>query len=127
MENDWLNELKVSFDGSGIEGSSLYYLINEAIKQSKIDFPYFLHQAANGYGVYVSEGFSYSLDQDWDDPTSFDRVVFFMGDVEIFAMPIIDYLRLIEIAAQVYIKFFPHEKNRIDNCVDKIKARYGSV
>ncbi|MFM9928084.1 hypothetical protein VLK31_34290 [Variovorax sp. H27-G14] len=120
----WLEKLKAKFAASAIYSDDFYDLLNEAVIDKRISFAGILFDAAKGHGCRVSEGFFYSLDQDWDNPSEFDGVAFFIGDIESSVMPVKDYLALIKIAAEVYLESFPEEMKRIFDSLEEIEKRY---
>ena len=78
----WLKRLKESFASTGLDYEDLYELIEASMARGRTNFPAFIYDASQGFGFSVSEGFFYALDQDWDDPESFNEVSFFLGEVE---------------------------------------------
>ncbi|CAB3912415.1 hypothetical protein LMG26788_04866 [Achromobacter pulmonis] len=90
----------------------------------KIDFPAFIYDASRGFGFTVSEGFSYSLDQNWDDPENFNEVSFFVGEMETSSIPVPDYVSLMKNAADIYSAFFPDEGDSVLRSAERLKERY---
>ncbi|WP_179280638.1 hypothetical protein [Bordetella genomosp. 1] len=72
----------------------------------------------------MSEGFFYSLDQDWDDPKDFNEVSFFLGEMETSSISVFDYVSLMKIAARVYATFFPGEASGVLKSAEKLEERY---
>ncbi|WYX52477.1 hypothetical protein WJ977_09755 [Achromobacter xylosoxidans] len=72
----------------------------------------------------MSEGFSYSLDQNWDDPESFNEVSFFLGEMETSSISVSDYVSLMKIAADIYSAFFPDEGNGVLRSAERLEERY---
>ena len=72
----------------------------------------------------MSEGFFYALDQDWDDPESFNKVSFFLGEVETSSIPVPDYVSLMKIAADVYSAFFPDDGDGVLRSAERLEERY---
>ncbi|WP_236190261.1 hypothetical protein [Pseudomonas paraglycinae] len=120
----WLESLKDSFSSTGLDCEDLYHLIEAATVRGKTNFPAFIHDASRGYGFSVSEGFFYSLDQDWDDPENFGEVCFFLGEVETSNIPVADYVFLMIIAADIYSYFYPDERVSVLRSAEKLEERY---
>ena len=120
----WLESLKYSFSSTGLDYEDLYHLIEAAIVRGKTNFPAFIHDASRGYGFSVSEGFFYSLDQDWDDPEGFDEVSLFLGELETSSIPVCDYVFLMKIAADVYSDYFPDEGGSVLRSAERLEERY---
>jgi len=78
-DNSWLARLREAFEATSKNFLDLYDLIEAALVRRKTDFPMLLHNAPNGYGCAVSVVFFYALDQNWDDPSDFSRVSFYIG------------------------------------------------
>jgi len=121
---DWLQFAKDEFGAKNIGGGDFYYLLQTMLSEKRMSFPQLLSGAARGMGCTVHEGLSYSLDQDWDDPSSFNEVVFFVGDVESSTLNVADYLELIEIASNAYLSFFPDDAEEVRRNFEKIVSRY---
>lgn len=77
-----------------------------------------------GVGFSVGEGHFYSLDQDWGDPEEFNEVSFFLGEVETSSIPLLDYVFLMKIAADVYSDFCPEERDSVLSSAKKLEERY---
>ncbi|CAM3269498.1 hypothetical protein PSFL6913_25860 [Pseudomonas fluorescens] len=92
--------------------------------RGRTNFPAFIYDASRGVGFSVSEGFFYSLDQDWDDPEDFSEVSFFLGEVETSSIPVPDYVSLMKIAADVYSTFFPDDGGSVLRSVERLEERY---
>lgn len=120
----WLDALKESFDSTGLDYEDLYALIEASMVTKKIDFPAFIYDASRGFGFTVSEGFSYSLDQNWDDPENFNEVSFFVGEMETSSIPVPDYVSLMKNAADIYSAFFPDEGDSVLRSAERLKERY---
>ena len=120
----WLERLKESFASTGLDYEDLYELIEASIARGRTNFPAFIYDASQGVGFSVSEGFFYSLDQDWDDPENFSEVSFFLGEVETSSIPVTDYVSLMKIAADVYSTFFPGEGDGVLSSAERLEARY---
>lgn len=120
----WLDALKESFDSTGLDYEDLYALIEASMVTKKIDFPAFIYDASHGFGFTVSEGFSYSLDQNWDDPENFNEVSFFVGEMETSSIPVPDYVSLMKNAADIYSAFFPDEGDSVLRSAERLKERY---
>ena len=120
----WLEKLKESFASTGLDYEDLYELIEASIARGRTNFPAFIYDASQGVGFSVSEGFFYSLDQDWDDPDHFNEVSFFLGEVETSSIPVPDYVSLMKIAADVYSTFFPSEGDGVLSSAERLEARY---
>jgi hypothetical protein len=120
----WLKCLKESFASTGLDYEDLYDLIEASITRKKTNFPAFIYDASRGVGFSVSEGFFYSLDQDWDDPENFNEVNFFLGEVETSSIPVPDYVSLMKIAADVYADFFPDDRGSVLRSAEKLEERY---
>ncbi|CRM01925.1 hypothetical protein [Pseudomonas sp. 31 R 17] len=120
----WLKCLKESFASTGLDYEDLYELIEASITRKKTNFPAFIYDASRGVGFSVSEGFFYSLDQDWDDPENFNEVNFFLGEVETSSIPVPDYVSLMKIAADVYADFFPDDRGSVLRSAEKLEERY---
>ncbi|MPT29209.1 MAG: hypothetical protein E2602_20435 [Achromobacter sp.] len=120
----WLDALKESFDSTGLDYEDLYALIEASMVTKRIDFPAFIYDASRGFGFTVSEGFSYSLDQNWDDPENFNEVSFFVGEMETSSIPVPDYVSLMKNAADIYSAFFPDEGDSVLRSAERLKERY---
>lgn len=120
----WLERLKKSFASTGLSYEDLYELITASIARGKTSFPALIYDASKGVGFSVSEGFFYSLDQDWDDPKDFNEVSFFLGEMETSSISVSDYVFLMKIAASVYSAFFPSEGNGVLKSVERLGERY---
>lgn len=121
---DWLESLKESFALTGLDYEDLYELIAASMARGRTNFPAFISDASRGIGFSVSEGFFYSLDQDWDDPESFSEVSFFLGEVETSSIPVPDYVSLMKVAADVYSNFFPDDGGSVLRSVERLEERY---
>ncbi|MED5526277.1 MAG: hypothetical protein VX447_16200 [Pseudomonadota bacterium] len=124
MKMNWLNDLENSFDRSGIAYGDLFYVLEAAMTADVIKFPDIIKDASNGIGVYAREGLSYSLDQDWDEPQNFDKVICFIGDIESSSLSIDSYIALMETAVNVYLSNFPDGKKRVMNSLARLKNKY---
>lgn len=120
----WLEKLKESFASTGLDYEDLYELIEASITRKRTNFPAFINEASKGVGFSVGEGHCYSLDQDWDDPEEFNEVSFFLGEVETSSIPVLDYVFLMKIAADVYSDFFPEERDSVLSSAKKLEERY---
>ncbi|MCZ8383278.1 hypothetical protein ACFWXM_18785 [Achromobacter xylosoxidans] len=120
----WLDALKKALISTGLDSEDLYALLEASIVTEKINFPAFIYDASRGFGFTVSEGFSYSLDQNWDDPESFNEVSFFLGEMETSSISVPDYVSLMKIAADIYSAFFPDEGNGVLRSAERLKERY---
>ncbi|QXH34341.1 hypothetical protein [Pseudomonas muyukensis] len=120
----WLESLKESFASTDLDYEDLYELLEASIVRGRTSFPTFIYDASRGVGFSVSEGFFYSLDQDWDDPEEFDEVSFFLGDVEISSIPVSDYVLLMKVAAYVYSAFFSDEGRDVLRSAEILEERY---
>jgi hypothetical protein len=122
----WLESLKESFASTGLDYEDLYELIEASIARGRTNFPAFIYDASQGLGFSVSEGFFYTLDQNWDDPDEFSEVSFFLGEVETSNIPVHDYVALMKIAADVYSTFFPDEGAGVLRSAEKLEQRYSN-
>ncbi|MFY3152468.1 hypothetical protein ACOTF6_29645 [Achromobacter xylosoxidans] len=120
----WLERLKESFASTGLNYEDLYELIKASIARGRTSFPALIYDASRGVGFSVSEGFFYSLDQDWDDPKDFNEVSFFLGEMETSSISVSDYVVLMKIAASVYSAFFPGEASGVLKSAKKLEERY---
>lgn len=120
----WLERLKESFASTGLNYEDLYELIKASIERGRTSFPALIHDASKGVGFSVSEGFFYSLDQDWDDPKDFNEVSFFLGEMETSSISVFDYVSLMKIAANVYSASFPGEASGVLESAEKLEERY---
>jgi len=120
----WLDALKKALISTGLDSEDLYALLEASIVTEKINFPAFIYEASRGFGFTVSEGFFYSLDQNWDDPKSFNEVSFFLGEMETSSISVPDYVSLMKIAADIYSVFFPDEGNGVLRSAERLKERY---
>jgi len=92
--------------------------------RGRINFPALIYNASRGFGFSVSEGFFYSLDQDWDVPEDFNEVSFFLGEVGTSSIPVPDYVFLMKVAADVYSAFFPDDRGSILRFAERLEERY---
>lgn len=120
----WFDALKKALISTGLDSEDLYALLEASIVTEKINFPAFIYEASRGFGFTVSEGFFYSLDQNWDDPKSFNEVSFFLGEMETSSISVPDYVSLMKIAADIYSVFFPDEGNGVLRSAERLKERY---
>jgi len=120
----WLKRFKESFASTGLDYEDLYELIEASMARGRTNFPAFIYDASQGFGFSVSEGFFYALDQDWDDPESFNEVSFFLGEVETSSIPVPDYVSLMKIAADVYSAFFPDDGDGVLRSAERLEERY---
>lgn len=124
MNDVWLKALKERFLISGLESRDFYDLLNEAIVRNRTTFSAFIYDASRGEGVSVGEGYYYALDQEWDDPETFYEVSFYLGEMESSSISVADFVALMDIAADVYARNFPEEKDRVQGSVKRLKERY---
>ncbi|MDF3845577.1 hypothetical protein P3W55_28050 [Pseudomonas citronellolis] len=120
----WLEKLKESFSSTGLDYEDLYGIIEASIARKRVNFPAFIYEASKGFGFSAGEGYFYSLDQDWDDPEGFNEVSFFLGEVETSSIPVLDYVFLMKIAADVYSAFFPEESDSVLGSAKRLEERY---
>jgi len=120
----WLESLKESFVSTGLDYEDLYELIEASMARGRIKFPALIYNASRGFGFSVSEGFFYSLDQDWDVPEDFNEVSFFLGEVGTSSIPVPDYVFLMKVAADVYSAFFPDDRGSILRSAERLEERY---
>ncbi|OIN52311.1 hypothetical protein BLL37_04635 [Pseudomonas azotoformans] len=120
----WLESLKESFVSTGLDYEDLYELIEASMARGRINFPALIYNASRGFGFSVSEGFFYSLDQDWDIPEDFNEVSFFLGEVETSSIPVPDYVSLMKVAADVYSAFFPDDRGSVLRSAERLEERY---
>ncbi|MHA4979337.1 hypothetical protein ACX0K2_22885, partial [Pseudomonas extremorientalis] len=117
----WLESLKESFVSTGLDYEDLYELIEASMARGRINFPALIYNASRGFGFSVSEGFFYSLDQDWDVPEDFNEVSFFLGEVGTSSIPVPDYVFLMKVAADVYSAFFPDDRGSILRSAERLE------
>lgn len=122
----WLTRLREGFEATGKDFLDFYDLIEAALVRRKTDFPMLLHSASNGYGCAAGEGFFYALDQNWDDPSDFSGVSFYIGEMETSVMTVSDFVALMELAAKVYITAHSDEEDRLLASIERLRFRYGS-
>lgn len=125
-DNSWLFTLREAFEATGKDFIDLYDLIEAALVRRKTDFPMLLHNASNGYGCAAGEGFFYALDQNWDDPSDFSGVSFYIGEMETSVMAVSDFVTLMEVAINVYLTAHPEEEERVLASIERLRLRYGS-
>lgn len=111
--SDWLDLIEREFELKGLGGEDFFYVIQTIVNEKKMTFRDIVKNAATGCGCVVHEGLFYSLDQDWEDPSLFDEVVFFVGNYESSTLSIKDYFYLLLIAIKAYISSSPEEKEEI--------------
>uniref|UniRef100_UPI000DA6703B hypothetical protein n=1 Tax=Pseudomonas huaxiensis TaxID=2213017 RepID=UPI000DA6703B len=100
--------------------------IEASMVRGRTNFSAFIYDASRGVGFSVSEGFFYSLDQDWDDPGDFSEVSFFLGEVETSSIAVPDYVSLMKIAADVYSAFFPDDGGDVLRSAERLEERYST-
>ncbi|WP_153711828.1 hypothetical protein [Eikenella corrodens] len=103
----------------------LRYMENNGHASNK--FIQMLNLSSNGYGIFISEYMGFSLDMDWDYPDQFDKVFFFMGDMngnESSSIPFDTYIELIKALSISYIMENPTKKEEINFYLNKIINRY---
>lgn len=120
----WLDTLRNRFSLVGVFHDDLYGLIRESIVRGRVGFPALIFDASNGLGFTVSEGFFYSLDQDWDEPEKFNEVCFFLGEMETSSLPVEDYLNLMRVAAETYSEYFQNEREGVLRSAERLERRY---
>ncbi|MDN3236283.1 hypothetical protein [Pseudomonas sp. WAC2] len=91
-------------------------------KQVLLDFK----RCVEGFGFNVRGGLFYLLDQDWDDPSEFNEVSFFIGDVDSSSISVPEFVSAMEVAVLTYVKEFNDEKDTVLNCLSKLKLRYSA-
>ncbi|MEX0447421.1 hypothetical protein [Xenorhabdus sp. SGI246] len=119
---DWLKNVEHYLVQN--EGRDLYEVLYESLYNSKISFTNFLLNASNGYGFSPSEGFGYSLDQNWDVPEDFDGVTFFLGDFESSEITPNQFVILMQYVSDAYIKAFPDSKDTVERHMKALTERY---
>ncbi|MFD4840503.1 hypothetical protein ACFWP0_23610 [Achromobacter sp. NPDC058515] len=117
----WLERTKEAFSATGCDCADLYELLKAAIVRKQTDFPAFLYEASGGHGLSVGEGYFYCLDQDWDGSPKFNGVVFFLGEVEASAISVRDYVLLMGMAADIYSRCCPDDKDRVLSSFNRLK------
>lgn len=123
----WLESLKESFASTGLDYEDLYELIEASMARRRTNFPALIYEASRGFGFSVSEGFFYSLDQDWDNPEDFNEVSFFLGEVENSSIPVPDYVSLMKVAANVYSAFFLDDGGSVLRSAERLEERYSKI
>ncbi|MBW5465939.1 hypothetical protein GOY11_32990 [Pseudomonas aeruginosa] len=120
----WLDKLKESFASTGLDYEDLYEIIEASITRKRTNFTAFINEASNGVGFSVGEGHFYSLDHDCDDPEEFNEVSFVLGEVETSSIPLLDYVGLMKIAADVYADVVPEESDSVLSSDRQLDERY---
>ncbi|QMT33088.1 hypothetical protein LNQ82_00710 [Conchiformibius steedae DSM 2580] len=123
----WLSKrLEDFFEKNG--AGDLYYIISAAINSNderyKKNYIEILSLASEGYGIFSSEGTSYSLNNDWDYPDQFNEVYCFIGYVETSSLSFDKYIEFISYMSDVYMD---HHKNDVDQIlylISKIRERF---
>lgn len=111
-------------------GQDLLYLILRYMENNghaSNKFIKMLDLSSNGYGIFISEYMGFSLDMDWDYPDQFDKVFFFMGDMnenESSSMTFDTYIKLIKALSISYIMENPTKEETINFYLNKIINRY---
>ena len=111
-------------------GQDLLYIILRYMENNdhaSNKFIQMLGLSSNGYGIFISEYMGFSLDMDWDYPDQFDKVFFFMGDMnenESSSMTFDTYIKLIKALSISYIMENPTKKETINFYLNKIINRY---
>jgi hypothetical protein len=126
MSFTWLEKVESELNCWGVFYGDFFYLLSSAIVERKTSFTGFLSDASRGVGFNVREGLFYLLDQDWDEPSKFNEVSFFIGDVESSSISVSEFVRALEVAALTYVKEFNDEKDMVLNCLLKLKLRYSA-
>lgn len=111
--DDWLTPLELQFNLKGYGGQDFFYVIQTVIDEKRHTFKSIVEDAAVGCGCVVHEGLGYSLDQDWDNPSLFDEVVFYIGNYETTALSVKDYFSLLLIAINAYVASYPEDKEEL--------------
>lgn len=124
MSFTWLKKLESELNCCGVSYGDFFHLLSSAIVERKINFIGFLSDASRGFGFNVREGLFYLLDQDLDEPSEFNEVSFFIGDVESSSIPVPEFVRAMEVAVLTYVKEFNDEKDTALDCLSKLELRY---
>lgn len=67
------------------------------------------------------------MDEDLEEPTDFDGVIFVIGEFESSILPVVDFVELLELACLEYVKRVPDDENRIFSNQDRVKEKYLSL
>lgn len=119
MSIDWLEKSKEFLEKNG--AIDLHFLLETMYVKKVMSFVSFLSEASDGTGITVSEGHSYSLDQDWDDPDDFDEVSFFHGEMESSSISPEKFIQSLEHIASNYIESEPTHKDIVYEKLNLIK------
>jgi len=120
----WLGTIESLLCSHSSGGADFYYLVATMVKEGRFSFPQLLSLATQGHGLTIHEGLSYALDQDWDNPASFDHIAIFVGDIESSALSIKDYLHLLHWAATTYAEIFPEHQSGVLEKLSAVLDRY---
>jgi len=105
-------------------GGDLYEIIYETLSRNRMSYLAFLKMASEGKGVSPSEGNGNSLDQDWDIPEEFDKVIFFFGEFESSSMSPSKFASLMQYITDIYTNAYPEDKKTSMHSIEQLKARY---
>lgn len=89
-----------------------------------MSFVFFLGRVAEGFGCTVHEGLGFSLENDWDDPSAFDGVAFFVGGHESSVMPTGVFVQLLAVACEHYVDSTADDAATVLQLLDRIRSRY---
>ncbi|ASA58219.1 hypothetical protein [Vibrio gazogenes] len=108
------------------DGRDLYDILYATLSEDKMDYKSFLKMASEGYGYSPAEGFSYTLDQDWDIPEEFDEVTFFLGEYETISISPNHFVQLMHYIVDFYIKSYPNDRVFVEQYMAQLRRRYAS-
>lgn len=120
----WLEKLKESFASTGLDYEDLYELIEASITRKRTNFPAFINEASKGLASLWVRDISTLLIRIGMILKSLMRSVSFLGEVETSSIPVLDYVFLMKIAADVYSDFFPEERDSVLSSAKKLEERY---
>ena len=80
--------------------------------------------ASEGSGFFPSEGTGYSLDKDWDDPSEFVEVIFFLGEYESATITPQHFIKLMQVISDSYVEAYPKDKATVEHYMSRLRERY---
>ena len=120
----WLESLEPAFKRMGQGGCDLYYLMHEGLGQQRLSFSALMRDASNGSGYTLDEGIYFCLDQDAEDPAEFNKVVFFIGDMEHSTLSVAAFVELMRLAVEAYSRLFPESAQAVIDYLGRLEKRY---
>lgn len=106
------------------EGRDLYDIIYSTLSNDKMSYISFVKMASEGSVFFPSEGTGYSLDEDWDDPSEFVEVIFFLGEYESSTITPQHFIKLMQVISDSYVEAYPEDKETVEHYMLRLRERY---